>query len=142
MSYANVAAHNAPPPSAQPHPDPALLTTPADIAHDEVADDTGKVNVVPHDFKTNPVTTTSEATDSANIPPPPLPVTVDGPAPSKSKKDKARSKLHEAEEEGFYLYEKAKEVILRPPVAGGLIGVGMHYLLYSIISRVLTVSPQ
>ena len=43
MSYADVAATNAPPPALQPQPDPALLTTPADIAHDAVADDTGKV---------------------------------------------------------------------------------------------------
>jgi hypothetical protein len=52
-SYADVAAHNAPPPSQQPKPDPNLLegggdhsSTPGTtISHPDV--DSGKVNVVP-----------------------------------------------------------------------------------------------
>lgn len=149
MSYADVAAHNAPPVALQPQPDQGLLTTPADIAHDDVADDAGKVNVVPHDFKENPTTVTSETTDSAHIPPPAPPVTVKGPAPvHPSKKEKAKGrfekaegkakeKFYEAEEEGIYLYHKAKDVVLRPHVAGGLIGVGMWLFILSIDTRVL-----
>ena len=82
------------------------------------------------------MTVTSEATDSAHIPPPAPPVTVKGPAPvhpTKKEKakgkfekaeDEAKKKFYAAEEEGIYLYHKAKDVILRPHVAGGLIGVG------------------
>ena len=64
---------------------------------------------------------------------PPTVGNVDGPAPSKKEKAKgrlekaeseAKKKFYEAEEEGIYLYHKAKDVILRPHVAGGLIGVG------------------
>lgn len=153
MSYANVAAHNAPPVSEQPQPDQGLLTTPADIAHDDVADDAGKVNVVPHDFKENPVTITSETTDSAHIPPPPPPITVPGPAPvhiTPSKKEKAKGKfekaegkakeaLNEAEEEGLYYYHKVKDVVLRPHVAGGLIGVGTYYITSILGARVLII---
>ncbi|KZV63163.1 hypothetical protein PENSPDRAFT_758196 [Peniophora sp. CONT] len=51
--------------------------------------------------------------------------------------DKAKGKFYEAEEEGVYLYHKAKDVILRPHVAGGLIVVNLSiigasgYLLYT-----------
>jgi hypothetical protein len=58
MSYAAVTAHNAPPLSAQPHPDLGLLHTEDD--RDATIPDvsTAKVNVVPHDFKQHPVTET------------------------------------------------------------------------------------
>ena len=39
-------------------------------------------------------------------------------------KEKARVGFERAEEEGTHLYDIAKEYILRPGVAGGLIGVG------------------
>ncbi|KAH9839564.1 uncharacterized protein C8Q71DRAFT_750069 [Rhodofomes roseus] len=115
MSYASVAAHNAPPSSQQPHPDPALLTTEPPSA-DNIADDAIKVNVVAPDFRTNPETTTS-----VSGPPP-----VVGGAPKSGphgRKGKARKYFDEAEEEGSYLYARAKQYILRPGVAGGLLGL-------------------
>ena len=39
-------------------------------------------------------------------------------------KEKAHAQLERAEDEGLHLYAVAKEYILRPGVAGGLIGVG------------------
>lgn len=54
MSYASVAAHNAPPPSQQPHPDPSLLTTEDDVSGGSLPDVSRNVNVAPHDFKSNP----------------------------------------------------------------------------------------
>ena len=82
MSYADVTAHNAPPPSmqvclhtlnsilnsklkntsfffSQPKPDPALLNT-EQPKSGIVADDTAKVNIVSPDFKRDPTTVTSE----------------------------------------------------------------------------------
>ncbi|KAI0793270.1 hypothetical protein C8Q75DRAFT_804087 [Abortiporus biennis] len=58
-SYAAVASHNAPPPSEQPQPDPALLTTEPPTA-DNIADDASKLNIVSSNFKSNPATVTSE----------------------------------------------------------------------------------
>ncbi|KAJ6557191.1 hypothetical protein B0H10DRAFT_2121020 [Mycena sp. CBHHK59/15] len=46
MSYAQVAAHNAPPPDEQPHPDPVLLNTQPPTAS-PLIDSTKKVNIVP-----------------------------------------------------------------------------------------------
>ena len=39
---------------------------------------------------------------------------------------KRRRYIHEAEEEGFYLYNIAKQYLLHPAVAGGLFGLGTH----------------
>src|SRR4051812_30025494 len=60
MSYASIAAQNAPPLSEQPHPDTALLNTDPPTAP-STADDAAKVNVVAPDFRENPQTLTSEA---------------------------------------------------------------------------------
>ncbi|KAF8070238.1 hypothetical protein FPV67DRAFT_1486715 [Lyophyllum atratum] len=117
MSYASVAATNAPPPSEQPHPDPALLnTTPPNAPN--VIDDTAKINVVSPESKTHPATTTSEArrriygdNDSDD----------EGPNPSKNKKSNRRFK--EVEAESLYLWEATKQYLFRPGVAGGLIGL-------------------
>ena len=47
-SYADVAAHNAPAPSEQPHPDPSLLEGSNNGKTTSLPDvDSGKVNVVP-----------------------------------------------------------------------------------------------
>ncbi|KZT28921.1 hypothetical protein NEOLEDRAFT_1057143 [Neolentinus lepideus HHB14362 ss-1] len=130
MSYASVAAQNLPPNEVCfiPHPDPALLNTGSE-SFDDVADDAAKVNVVPSDFKQHPHTVTSETevvreTDES-VPPVP-------------KKDKAKKRLHQAEVEGVYLWEIAKEHLLRPGVAGGLLGIvnvglisGVGYLYYT-----------
>jgi len=92
MSYASVAAHNAPPASQQPHPDP--------------------VNVVDSTFKEHPATTTS-----VNRPPP------DEVRERERLQKKAKKEFHRAEEEGIYLWNYLKESILRPGVAGGLLGI-------------------
>ncbi|PSR81121.1 hypothetical protein PHLCEN_2v6456 [Hermanssonia centrifuga] len=121
MSYASVAAHNAPPPSMQPHADPALLNTEAP-SHDNIADDAQKVNIVSSDFKQHPSTATS--TQDVPYETPPVPVTAPTRAPDRHRAaDKARKYAHDAEEEGFYLWNVTKQYLFRPSVAGGLLGV-------------------
>ncbi|ESK85241.1 hypothetical protein Moror_11388 [Moniliophthora roreri MCA 2997] len=116
MSYADIASSNIPP--TQPQPDPALLTTPADVrGTNSIVDDTSKVNVVPHDFKSNPATVTSE--------------TKPPPDEERESKKKANKSLREAEAEGLYLWNMAKHYLLRPGVAGGLIGLANISLLAS-----------
>jgi hypothetical protein len=80
--YSEVAAKNAPPPSQQPHADPALLTTSDDI----------KINK-------------------------------SVPAKRQEYEKKAHKHVQEAEEEGIYLWEVTKQYLLRPGVAGGLVGI-------------------
>ena len=59
-SYAQTAAHNAPPPSAQPHPDKNLLYTgPSPTRPTSAPDVENKVSVVPHDWAAHPTTETS-----------------------------------------------------------------------------------
>ncbi|KAI0815221.1 hypothetical protein BC629DRAFT_1579714 [Irpex lacteus] len=111
MSYASVAAHNAPPPSAQPHPDPALLTT-EPPSQDNIADDAAKLNIVSNDFRENPATLTSTAD-----------IREDKSSKGKKAVDKAKHYAHELEDEGFYLWNLVKHQLLRPGVAGGLLGV-------------------
>jgi len=111
MSYAKVAASGAPPASQQPHADPALLFT--ESSSIEVVDDSSKINIAPPDFKKNPHTTTSES----NV------VPQYASDDKKSRKQKAKHQLEKAEQEGEYLWEKLREQLLRPGVAGGLIGL-------------------
>ncbi|THH15476.1 hypothetical protein EW146_g5004 [Bondarzewia mesenterica] len=109
MSYASVAAQNAPPLSEQPQPDPVLLNTGAPEPT-APADDAAKVNVVPSDFKENPTTITSEAgKDLAKG--------------DESEKPEAHDRVHEFEAEGYHYWHVAKEYLLRPAVAGGLVGI-------------------
>ncbi|KAI0743946.1 hypothetical protein C8Q80DRAFT_1272567 [Daedaleopsis nitida] len=122
MSYASVAAHNAPPPSQQPHPDPALLTTEPPSA-DNIAEDAAKVNIVAPDFKQHPATTTSIK---------------DIPSDKYSAPSKRRRYIDEAEEEGLYIWNLAKQYLLHPAVFGGLLGIvniglvsGTAYTFYS-----------
>ncbi|EIW82944.1 hypothetical protein CONPUDRAFT_121241 [Coniophora puteana RWD-64-598 SS2] len=136
MSYAAAAASNASPLSdqarlslytiihilfshishiIQPHPDPALLTTPADVARpSNVADDTAKVNVVSADFKQNPATLTSEAL---------IPEDRDLPNRSRGRRSRPNQRLQEAEAEGIYLWNTFKTYLFQPGVAGGLVGL-------------------
>lgn len=141
MSYAAVAAHNAPPVSEQPQPDQGLLNTEAPSA-DPIVDDTAKVNVVPQDFKENPRTVTQESVvyeeespivgDFPQSRPSKSKVNgyVNGPSSGnsrESKRSKARHQVHEVQEEGLYIWESAKHYLLRPGVAGGLVGLGMCF---------------
>lgn len=124
MSYASVAAHNAPPPSEQPHADPSLLTTPSDVQPAATAvDDSAKVNVAPADFKSHPATLTSEVADSI----PPYPIS-ESPAPSgkPSARKRAQDAEKKAEAKSLQLWGTIHEQLMRPAVAGGLIGVGLY----------------
>jgi hypothetical protein len=129
MSYASVTSHNAP--ADQPLPDPALLNTTKPTASG-IADDTAKVGVVSPNFKQNPATTTStykpprydeEESDSS----PHHRTKKD----NKDNKAKAKKLAREAEKEAIHWSAVAKELVLRPPVAGGLVGVGKYFSLFS-----------
>ncbi|KAI0342067.1 hypothetical protein BDW22DRAFT_1395949 [Trametopsis cervina] len=145
MSYASVAARNAPPPSEQPHADPALLTTETP-SHFSPADDTAKVSIVPSDFKTNPETITS----TADVPFEPAPIPISGGIPDhasraakpdgKKAKSKAKAYAHELEDEGLHVWDLAKHHLLRPGVAGGLLGV-VNVGLLSLVSYTLYNKP-
>ncbi|KAH9929547.1 uncharacterized protein BXZ73DRAFT_48055 [Epithele typhae] len=108
MSYAAVAGRNAPPMSQQPQPDPALLTTERPSASN-IADDAAKVNIVSPDFKRYTATDTSVR----NVP-------HEGPSGTPSRR---RRYIDEVEQEGFYLWNLAKQYVFHPAVAGGLIGL-------------------
>ncbi|KAI5116453.1 hypothetical protein M0805_006174 [Coniferiporia weirii] len=122
MSYANVAAHNAPPASQQPKPDQGLFTTEQDSpAVAGVADDAAKVNLVPNNFKNDPATLTSEADRVVDFSSSEDEDTnVNG---SEKRKRRARRQLRKAEREVEGVWERTREQLLRPGVAGGLIGV-------------------
>ncbi|KZV82764.1 hypothetical protein EXIGLDRAFT_778226 [Exidia glandulosa HHB12029] len=134
MSYAHVAATNAPPPSQQPHANQGLLNTgstgtgpqpyPVDTYNE-------KVNVVTPGFKDHPTTVTSEyvppsddelerkygigstARRSGNA---------TGSSKADHRKEKAKEHLGRAEAEAATAWEYAKHQILRPGVAGGILG--------------------
>ena len=104
----------------QPHPDPALLNT-EPPTHNNIADDVAKINIVAPDFKEHPATTTSiQDVPADNLPP----VSQPSHKHPEGAADRARRYAHQAEDEGFYLLDLAKHYILRPAVAGGLLGVG------------------
>jgi len=115
MSYASVASRNMPP--NQPTPDPALLNTVPGTAS-TVADDSAKVNVVSSDFRDNPATTTS------TFVPPNQPLFED-PAPQKSSDGTKyhAHRHHHTHKPPTKWFSVIQEVVLRPTVAGGLIGV-------------------
>ncbi|KAG2145955.1 uncharacterized protein EDB93DRAFT_1286790 [Suillus bovinus] len=116
MSYASVAAHDAPPSSEQPRPDPALLTTENSSASN-VIDDTSKLNVVSSDFKENLAAHTNNTY---------VPEDIDDDLVDQSRKamtGKRNKRFQEAQAEGIYLWEVTKYYLFRPGVAGGLIGL-------------------
>lgn len=119
-SYASVAAHNAPPPEHQPQPDPALLNTESP-SHPNLADDAAKLNIVAPDFKQDPHTYTSEANITVNhYEPENLPNGNSSPAPPR----KTNKRKQQVEQEAYDLWHTAKKYLIRPGVAGGLIGIG------------------
>ncbi|KAH9485328.1 Eukaryotic translation initiation factor 3 subunit C [Psilocybe cubensis] len=136
-SYASVAAHNAPPPERQPQPDPALLNTESP-SHPNLADDTAKLNIVAPDFKQDPHTFTSES----NIP-------VDQEEtqnllnghdnPTSPRKVNKRKPL--AEEEAEDLWTTVKKYLIRPGVAGGLIGL-VNIGLIASVGRAFYTQPH
>lgn len=52
-----------------------------------------------------------------------------------AKTPQGRQELARARDEGHYLYHRSKEVVLRPKVAGGLLGVGEYLIDISSIDR-------
>ncbi|KAH0589375.1 hypothetical protein H2248_005133 [Termitomyces sp. 'cryptogamus'] len=109
MSYASVAAANAPLPQDQPQPDPALLNTtpPTAPTIDQVDNTANKVNLV-----------TPKHDDNDD----------DG---RRSRKERTNRHLREVEAEGLYLWEVAKCHLFQPGVAGGLIGLGAGRAFYT-----------
>lgn len=120
MSYASVTSHNVS--ADQPLPDPALLNTVKPTASG-VADDTAKVGVVSPNFKENPATTTS------TYKPPRYDEGSDSSPHHRTAKNKPKAKrlARDAEKEVIHWSAVAKELVLRPPVAGGLVGVGEFF---------------
>ena len=122
-SYANVAAKNVPPyeqqvsssrsllptyishhfvtTMLQPHPDPALLTTPS-LVGDTPFDDIAKVNVVHRDSELSTKSTTGT-----------------GPSPPRDEREDRYSNAQMPRG-----WDKVKDIVLRPSVAGGIVGVG------------------
>lgn len=87
----------------QAHPDPALLTTPS-LLGSAPFDDNAKVNVVHRDSEPS----TRSTSDAAS-----------GPSPPRKERE---GKYSEAQTPPRW--ENVKDIILRPSVAGGLVGVG------------------
>jgi len=116
MSYASVAAHNAPPPSEQPEADPILLNT-SPPTH-TIPDNTSKVNIVPPDFKDAYDTRASEPDPNLDLDPEGI-IPSAKPHPSKGRK----KQLQEVEAEGHYIWDTAKYYLIRPGVGCGLLGL-------------------
>ena len=125
MSYASVAARNAPSPDEQPRPDPSLLTTDSDVGEgSRVIDSSSKMNVVNSDFKENP------HTDVEGIPPD----RGSGGGPSGGSRfsrvggnsgiPKQPRRHHPNREDAFTLWQQVLDYVVRPQVASGLLGVG------------------
>ncbi|KAI0796393.1 hypothetical protein BC629DRAFT_1505245 [Irpex lacteus] len=140
MSYASVAAHNAPPPLAQPYREPALLTMELP-SQGNIADDAANLNIVFNEFRETPTTLTSTADTGIREQSAPIPIsggvaahgtsgagTSNENSKGKEAVDKAKRYAHELEDEGFYLWNLVKHQLLRPGVAGvlpALVNVGI-----------------
>ena len=124
MSYAKVTAHNAPPISRQPHPDPALLNTRRGTVDENPDVDDPKVIVVPSNFKEHPVTETSKTIVPTHDDDDDHHHHENGSHKRKARKDKAKAALHDAEDEGLQIWNHAKRVLFQPAFAGGLLSVG------------------
>ena len=128
-SYASVAAKDVPPATEWPQPDPNLLSTEAPSGSD-VVDDSAKVAVVAPDFKENPQSEFKEnirhnvpaESSGTRVPMPTL--REDIRAQSVSASNKARRAGHKAKAEALTIWDHATNYLLRPGVAGGLIGLG------------------
>jgi len=122
MSYANVASHHTNGP--QPQADPTLLNTKR--GETGLPDVEQKVTVVPQSYKIHPETETSVYAEI-------LPEEVtphsrrekqhQAHKGAEHRKDELRREYEETKEEGIYIWEEAKERILRPGVMGGLVGL-------------------
>ncbi|KAG8691188.1 hypothetical protein FRC11_006058 [Ceratobasidium sp. 423] len=142
MSYADAARQNAGDLSQQPRPNPNLLTTEQDVSGGSLPDVSRSINVAPSGFKSNPQTVTSETTpahpgdsddgDKGNR---------SGSSKRRAAKERARKGLHDAEQEGLYLWTQFKERVLRPSTAGGILGV-VNVGLLAFVGRELYTKPH
>jgi len=112
MSYASVVSHNTSP--NQPKPDPALLNTDVPTASG-VADDAAKVNLVSSDFRENPATITSTFLSSSQH--------SSEEAARKPKGSMKNSRNHHDQKPSTQWLSVVQEAVLRPTVAGGLVGI-------------------
>ncbi|KAG6868927.1 hypothetical protein C0993_007701 [Termitomyces sp. T159_Od127] len=125
MSYASVAAANAPPPEhqvrpsqlpcmsphpRQPQPDPALLNTTPPTAPpiDQVDNTANKVNLVTPVHHVEDDDDDDDNNNDSNYRP---------------RRERGNRHLKEVEAEGLYLWESTKHRLLQPGVAGGLVGL-------------------
>jgi len=143
MSYASVTAKGLPPASAQPHPDVALLNTqPAETQLPSVET---KITVAPSDFKEHPRSADMKARDEFDSEVAKERVedetnrNAGGPETHKSCRDHFKDKLQKARQESLEFWGKTKVCLLRPGVAGGLLGVvnvgflgSIGYSLYTV----------
>lgn len=119
MSYASVAANNAPPLEEQPHPDPALLNaTPPH--HSAILNDASKVTLVPPEFK-----------EKLRSPTPPAVADLQFDSSSETRQSnvnssgsKTQRREPSQERPEHSAFELIKHYFFRPSVAGGLIGLG------------------
>ncbi|KAK0461390.1 uncharacterized protein EV420DRAFT_196480 [Desarmillaria tabescens] len=109
FSYASAAKRAVDDGQPDPLPDTGLLNTTRPSAN-PVVDDTAKVTIVPSDYKSNPVTATSANAPSQDLDSPP-------------NKKRPNRQHHKVEDEGYYFWDVAKDYLLRPGVAGGIIGI-------------------
>ncbi|TFK22602.1 hypothetical protein FA15DRAFT_706253 [Coprinopsis marcescibilis] len=115
MSYASVAAHNAPPQDEWPQPDQALLNTISPTAS-SIVDDASKINVVSSDFKEHPRSTYEEKIRGQ------APLTTGASSePEEGESKKPRHNHHQERLPAFW--QRTTDWILRPGVAGGLLGI-------------------
>ncbi|KAG6820995.1 hypothetical protein H0H93_008624 [Arthromyces matolae] len=131
MSYASVAAANAPQLEQQPQPDPVLLnTTPPSAPTIAQIDETAnRINLVSPE-QSVPTSLSLNGRDNDDD--------SDDDDDSNSKKKIVNRHLQEIKAEGFYLWQITKQHLFQPGVAGGLIGLGGSCVSYPV-NAVLTV---
>ncbi|KAF9047254.1 hypothetical protein BJ165DRAFT_1464768 [Panaeolus papilionaceus] len=122
MSYASVAAHNAPPPSQQPQPDPALLNVTPPTSTSQI-NTSSKVNLVAPDFKEQLESDDSDASHPS--------------APStgvpRSSKVESRNRQHSQ--------KSAPTAMTREKCIGGLVGI-VNVGIFGLLGRTFFLRPQ
>ena len=111
-SYAEVAATNAPPLDQQPKPDQALVNTTPPSASPIPTD--SKIQIMP------PRASEIFGDEEEDFP---IPSTARPPAPDRRPKKTSR-RVRDVQEESAYIWSNFKDILLRPGVAGGLVGLG------------------
>jgi len=133
MSYASVARENREPLSQQPHPDTALLNTERTEQVSLPDGDSTKVSIAPADFKEHPKSAAQQANEEiaaaqervkeAMDATHPTSGNTNGSAKRKERKERAKEVVEGYEKDGRQLWAQAKQKLLQPGVAGGLLGI-------------------